>query len=261
MYVLRSPFSPLKCTSNTLTFHLLTGTSSEHSPAKFHPLLPANKKEITTPSTRCRTNLLLGIPPKSWSLIHSIKQPPFRASIQMVPPWRQHFLAHYLSLIWSNFLHDKAHIKNILGWYLRSDHSFPAKKFLACFQRETISRQFQVPVDYSSTSNLIYRFLSQLHYPRTEIGKQMWYLPMVSCWYFYPISLVENPRDDQRNLLLSVHDNVKYLSVLNIWSCFQDQRIEVSYMQKWFPDSCALWSAPLRKATAVVGMFWLGIQT
>lgn len=227
----------------------------------FTPSFQPTKKEITTPSSRCRTNLLLGIPPKSWSLIHSIKQPPFRASIQMVPPWRQHFFAHYLSLIGSNFLHDKAHIKNILGWYLRSDHSLPAKKFLACFQRETISRQFQVPLDYSSTSNLIYRFLSQLHYPRTEIGKQMWYLPMVSCWYFYPISLVENPRDEQRHLLLSVHDNVKYLSVLNIWSCFQAQWIEVGYMQKWFPDSCALWSAPLRKATAVVGMFWFGIQT
>lgn len=145
-------------------------TSSEHSPAKFHPLLPAKEREITTSSTRCRTNLLLGIPPKSWGSIHSIKLCASSLHSEvMSPPWRQHFFAHYLSLIGSNFLHDNAHIKNILGWHLWSDHSLSAKKSLACFQRETTRRQFQVPLDYNSTCHLIYRFPSQLYYLRAGV--------------------------------------------------------------------------------------------
>jgi hypothetical protein len=62
------------------------------------------------------------------------QQPPFRARWCCFPSDSP--FCHYLSLIGSNFLHDNAHIKNILGWHLRSAHSVRAKKFLTCFQTE-----------------------------------------------------------------------------------------------------------------------------
>lgn len=117
---------------------------------------PHQGKEITASSTRRRTNLSLGIPPNPQAqFIPSSCMPAVSIQSQaMLPPWRQHFLAHYLSLIGSNFLHDNFHIKNILGWHLRSAHSLCAKKFLTCFQRETTSRQFQVPSVCNSTRDL-----------------------------------------------------------------------------------------------------------
>lgn len=216
---------------------------------KFYLLLLAKKREITTSSPRCKTNLLLGIPPnpQAWFIPSSCVPATSIQNQAILPPRRQHFFAHYLSLIGSNFLHDNAHIKNILGWHLRSAHSLLAKKFLACFPRETTSRQFRVPLDYNPTCNLISRFLSWLHYLRTETGRQVWLsVHGIMLVLLYQKYLAENWRDDQRNFLFSAQHNVWQFYLFQIFDHVSRNRgFRWATMQKWLPDSHALWNAPL----------------
>lgn len=76
----------------------------------------SQEKEIAASSTRCRTNLLLGMAPSSQARFILSKlyasslysKPGDSVSLETAP------FAHYLSLIGRNFMHDNAHIKKYL---------------------------------------------------------------------------------------------------------------------------------------------------
>lgn len=97
-------------------FHLPTGTFSERSPAKTHPLLLAKKKKLQSHLVDAELICCLASPQISVP-IHSIK---LRASSLHSEPGdvtsmeTALFFAHYLSLIESNFLPDNAHNKKYL---------------------------------------------------------------------------------------------------------------------------------------------------